>query len=341
MLLLVYSLIRAPQIGWGNALTVGELCGSAVLLGAFVINEQRHPNPIAPLSISRSGSGPGNAPNSPPSPVLCHVFFVTLYMQNVLGYSPMRAGMAYLRLPLEWRQRRAWPPSCSQDRTRPSSWPAPHRLGRRVLPLADTGARSYVTNLLPGLLAMSIGLGAVFVGVTTAANAGVPADKAGLAAGLVNTSQCWAPRRSGHLHRHLYGANQPPVAVHAPALRPHPRLPTGLALLQHLPTSGGGDRPAGHRHPRRASRVVNSHRASAGPGMTQPPPFADLVALDHGLCVNSTVGLTGASSRRVNAGVIRHPVTTSGRRPGRPRRRPQAGIRSQSRRPSLDLPAAR
>jgi MFS family permease len=118
-------------------------------------------------------------------------FFVTLYMQNVLGYSPMRAGMAYL------------PVTVGVAVASGVSSKLFIKTGTR--PIITTGALiasvgifllsrvpvhgSYASNLLPGLFIMSIGLGAVFVGVTTAANAGVASDKAGLAAGLINTSQ--------------------------------------------------------------------------------------------------------------------------------------------------------
>ena len=193
MLLLVYSLIRAPQIGWGSATTVAELSVSAVLLAAFVFSELRHPNPIAPLSIFRiRGLGAANATQLMGiAGFYSMFFFVTLYMQNVLGYSPLRAGLAYL--PVTAGIAVASGVSSKlflKTGTRPIivsgaliSSVAVYLLSR----IPEHG--HYAADLLPGLLLMSIGLGAVFVGVTTAANAGVPSDKAGLAAGLVNTSQ--------------------------------------------------------------------------------------------------------------------------------------------------------
>jgi MFS family permease len=118
-------------------------------------------------------------------------FFVTLYMQNVLHFSPLRAGSAYV------------PVTIGVAISAGISSKLFERIGTR--PIIVVGALiaaggvywlsripvngSYVADLLPGLMIMSIGLGAVFTGVTTAANAGVPPDKAGLAAGLVNTSQ--------------------------------------------------------------------------------------------------------------------------------------------------------
>jgi MFS family permease len=118
-------------------------------------------------------------------------FFITLYMQNVLGYSEIKAGSAFL-------------PVCAGVGVAAGiSAKLFARVGTRPVIVAGalfaaTGifllsripvGGSYVTDLLPGLVIMSFGLGAIFVGVTTAANAGVPADKAGLAAALLNSSQ--------------------------------------------------------------------------------------------------------------------------------------------------------
>jgi hypothetical protein len=117
-------------------------------------------------------------------------FFITLYMQNVLGYSKLEAGAAYL------------PTTFGVAISSGIASQLFVRTGTRPIiaggALISAGAvfwlshipvdGSYVSDLLPGLLIMSFGLGAVFVGVTTAANAGVPPDNAGLAAALVNAS---------------------------------------------------------------------------------------------------------------------------------------------------------
>jgi EmrB/QacA subfamily drug resistance transporter len=193
MLLLVYTLVKAPTVGWGSARTIGELGGALALLAAFVINELRHRNPIAPLSIFRiNGLGFSDATQLIAfAGFVAMFFFLTLYMQNVLHYSPIQTGAAYL----------------------PLCFAIGISAGISSQLLARTGTRpvivagsliaaggmywlsripvhgSYLTDILPGLLILSIGFGPVFVGVTTAANAGVPADKAGLAASLLNASQ--------------------------------------------------------------------------------------------------------------------------------------------------------
>jgi predicted MFS family arabinose efflux permease len=189
----VYTLVRAPAVGWNNGRTIAGLSISAALLVAFVVNELRHRNPIAPLSIFRiKGLAAANATQlTAIAGFYAMFFFVTLYMQNVLQYSPLQAGAAYL------------PVTAGVAVASGVSSKLFPRTGTR--PIIVTGALiaafavyllsrlpvhgSYVSDLLPGLLIMSLGLGAVFVGVTTAANAGVPPDKAGLAAGLLNTSQ--------------------------------------------------------------------------------------------------------------------------------------------------------
>ena len=193
MLLLIYALVKAPDVGWGATRTVAELAGALALLTAFVLNELRHRNPLAPMSIFRiNGLGFSDATQLIAfAGFLAMFFFLTLYMQNVLGYSAIQTGAAYVPLTIGVIIAAGI-----------TSQLIP-RVGTR--PIIVTGALigacglywlsripvdgSYVSDLLPGMLVLSFGLGPMFVAVTTAANAGVPADKAGLAAALLNASQ--------------------------------------------------------------------------------------------------------------------------------------------------------
>ena len=102
MLLLVYALVRAPDVGWGKAGTIGELAGAAVLLTAFVVNERRQRNPLVPLSIFQiNGLAAADATQLiAMAGFYSMFFFLTLYMQTVLGYSPIQAGSAYLPVTL-------------------------------------------------------------------------------------------------------------------------------------------------------------------------------------------------------------------------------------------------
>jgi EmrB/QacA subfamily drug resistance transporter len=193
MLLLVYGLVRAPIAGWGSARTIGVLAGAAVVLAAFVANERRQRAPLAPLSIFRiNGLGFSNVTQLVAfAGFLALFFYVTLYMQNVLGYSAVQTGLAYL-------------PLCGIAVV--SAGIASQLLGRvGTRPVIVTGALigaaglywlsrisvggSYTGDLLPGLLLVGLGIAGLFVAVATAANAGVPANKAGLAAALLNASQ--------------------------------------------------------------------------------------------------------------------------------------------------------
>jgi EmrB/QacA subfamily drug resistance transporter len=193
MLLLVYTLVNVPTVGWGSARTIGELSGALALLAAFVVNELRHRNPIAPMSIFRiNGLGFANLTQLVAfAGFLAMYFFLTLYMRDVLGYSPTQSGAAYL-------------PLCfavgisagigSQLISRVGTRPV--IVGGGLIAAAGLYWLSripvhgtYLHDLLPGTLVVAMGVGPVFVGVATAANAGVDADKAGLAASLLNASQ--------------------------------------------------------------------------------------------------------------------------------------------------------
>jgi EmrB/QacA subfamily drug resistance transporter len=193
MLLLVYALIKAPDVGWGTTKTIVMLAGAAALLAAFAVNELRSRNPLIPLSIFRvKGLAAADATwLIGIAGFFAMFFFLTLYMQEVLGFSPIQAGAAYLPVTF-----------CLAIASGVSSQLF-SRIGTRPVivggALLSAGAiyflsripvhGSYAPDVLPGLVMMAVGFGAVFVGVTTAANAGVPADKAGLAAGLLSTSQ--------------------------------------------------------------------------------------------------------------------------------------------------------
>jgi EmrB/QacA subfamily drug resistance transporter len=100
MLLLVYGLVKAPEQGWGSARTVAELLGAGVLAIAFVIVESRTTNPVLPLSIFRiRGLAAADVTQLIAfAGFLAMFFFLTLYMQNVLGFSPLQTGAAYLPL---------------------------------------------------------------------------------------------------------------------------------------------------------------------------------------------------------------------------------------------------
>jgi predicted MFS family arabinose efflux permease len=193
MLLLVYALVKAPTVGWGKARTIGELAGALALLAAFVRGEVRHRNPLAPLSIFRiNGLGFSNLTQLIGFAGFLAVFFyLTLYMQTVLGYSAIQTGVAYLPLCFAVGIAAGIASQLlSRVGTRPVIVAGAVIAAGGMYWLSRIPVHgSFLSDLLPGMLVLSLGVGPVFVGVTTAANAGVPADKAGLAASLLNASQ--------------------------------------------------------------------------------------------------------------------------------------------------------
>jgi EmrB/QacA subfamily drug resistance transporter len=193
MLLLVFALVKAPDQGWGDARTIGGLAAAGVLLAAFVVIERRRRNPMLPLSIFRvKGLAAADVTGLIAfAGLIAMFFFLTLYMQNVLGYSPIRTGAAYLPLCLGVAVAAGITSQLiSRVGTRPLIVVGALLASGGLFWLARIPVHgSYLADLLPGLMIVSFGLGGVFVGVTTAANAGVPADRAGLAAALLNSSQ--------------------------------------------------------------------------------------------------------------------------------------------------------
>jgi EmrB/QacA subfamily drug resistance transporter len=193
MLLLVYTLVKAPDVGWGAGRTIAGLASAAVLLAGFVFNELRARNPLVPLSILKvKGVAAADATQLVAiAGFLPMFFFLTLYMQTVLGYSPIQTGVAYLPLTGGFIIAAS---ISSQLFARIGTKPVVV-LGMVIAAaglywLSQVSIDStYVSDILPGLLTVSIGMGGVFTGLTTAANAGVDQSKAGLAAGLLNTGQ--------------------------------------------------------------------------------------------------------------------------------------------------------
>ena len=192
MLLLIFGLVRAPVDGWGAARTIGELAGAGILLIAFAVNERRQRHPLVPASIFRI---PGLAAADATQVIAMAgfysvFFFVTLYMQDVLGFSPTRAGAAYVPVAvLVAISAGAGSGLIPRTGTRPLIVAGALIAAGGVYWLSRLPAHGYYfTDLFPGLMIMALGLGGVFVGVQTAANAGVPPSLAGLAGALINAS---------------------------------------------------------------------------------------------------------------------------------------------------------
>jgi hypothetical protein len=192
-MLLVLSFSQAPVWGWLDARTLGALLGAFSLIAAFAYNETRVARPLVPLSIFRIRNVTGGNLIVVATYVGAFglLFLFTLYVQNVLGFSPFRTGLAFLPFPLilgfmstqiaglvarfGYRRFRILGPLVMSAGL----------LWLARLPVSG----NYVTDLLPSLILMSLGMGLTMMPTIAAATSGVPTSSAGLASGLVATSQ--------------------------------------------------------------------------------------------------------------------------------------------------------
>jgi EmrB/QacA subfamily drug resistance transporter len=193
LLALVYGIVKAQEKGWVSLHTGGFFALAFVLLAAFLVIERRSVEPLVRLGIFRVRTV--RAANVVMFLVAAGLFamfyFNTLYLQRVLDYSALEAGFAFL------------PFTAGVIVGAGLSQSLVARLGAREvpligMPLAIVGLLlfmrlqpdgSYVTDLLPGILLASVGMGLTFVPITLIATSGIPLDDAGLASGLYNTSQ--------------------------------------------------------------------------------------------------------------------------------------------------------
>jgi MFS family permease len=192
-MVLVYALTRATQHGWVTGETIGLLAASAALVVAFVVIELRSKAPLLPLGIFRlrtlaasniSGVLMGGA-------IFSQFFLLTLYMQQVLHYSALKTGLAYVALTLTVITFSGVAQALAT------------RIGiRKTMPVglgvATVGLLLYTQlpvhghyfwDLFPAFLVSGIGLALAFVPMAIGALAGVRPTEAGVASGLINTSQ--------------------------------------------------------------------------------------------------------------------------------------------------------
>jgi EmrB/QacA subfamily drug resistance transporter len=190
---LVYAITQSGTYGWGSARTIGVIAAGVALLAAFGLWERRHPEPLMRFGILRTKTVAGaNVGGLILGTATFSLFLMlTLYMQQVLGYSPMKTGVAYLAVA---GSAILWSGVAAQ---------LVNRVGvKRVLVTGMVALTAglvyftqvsvhgtYVSDLLPGFLLVGVGLGFSFVPISIAALAGVRQAEAGLASGLFNTTQ--------------------------------------------------------------------------------------------------------------------------------------------------------
>jgi EmrB/QacA subfamily drug resistance transporter len=193
LLVLVYAIVKAQSYGWGSAKTIGLFAVAALLLAAFVVVELRSRAPLIRLDIfrTRSLSTANGAMLLVASGLFAMFFFASLYTQQLRGYSPIQAGLAFLPFTVGI----VIGAGLAQQFIK--------RVGVRAVVLSGLSVAtvgmllftqlsltgSYLGELFPAVIVTSIGLGLTFVPVTLLATTNVPAEDAGLASGLFNTSQ--------------------------------------------------------------------------------------------------------------------------------------------------------
>ncbi len=193
LILMVFALVKSTSWGWASLNTIGILAAAVVLLGAFVLIERRTAAPLVPLSIfgNRSLSVSNMVSLALGASIFSMFYFLSLYMQQVLGYSALRTGVGYLTIAIAIIVAAG------------AAQALVARIGvRNVMAIGMVLAAggliyftrispqgTYVGTLLPGFLLAGVGLGLSFVPVTIGAVSGVAPDEAGVASGLITTTQ--------------------------------------------------------------------------------------------------------------------------------------------------------
>jgi EmrB/QacA subfamily drug resistance transporter len=193
LMLLVYALTKAPTEGWTDHRVLLYFAGTIVLLIAFVVNEMRAKHPLVPLGVFqlRNITGANLIQLCIAAALFSVFFFTTLYLQDVLGYSPVRTGLSFLAVPFAIALTATNAPRLIKKvGFKPVLMIAPLISGVGLYMLAHVPVNGgYTTHVLHGLIVMGLGLGATFVSLLGAATSGVAPRLSGLASGLVNTSQ--------------------------------------------------------------------------------------------------------------------------------------------------------
>jgi EmrB/QacA subfamily drug resistance transporter len=190
---LVFTLIKGNDWGWTSGRTLAGFAVAVVLLVAFVLVERRHEDPLIPLRIfsNRSLAASDAALLVVAAALFGVFFFCTLYLQQVLGYSALKTGVAYLPLSLTIIGASGLA-STLVDRFTPKPVLVAGLLvatGGFVLLTRVTGHADYTSHVLPAMVVLGVGLGLAFVPITIAATSGVAPGDSGLASGLLNTTQ--------------------------------------------------------------------------------------------------------------------------------------------------------
>ncbi len=193
LMLFVYGLTQTTNVGWTSWETLASFAGFAILMAAFLVIETRSHSPLVPLGFFRRrtlaganliGFGLGTT-------IFGMFFLLSLYMQIVLGFSALETGVGYLAVALTAVAASGIAQALvTRIGVKPVLATGLTLLGLGLVLFTQVSVNgSYIADLLPGFLLVGVGLGFSFVPVSIAALAGVAGREAGLASGLINTSQ--------------------------------------------------------------------------------------------------------------------------------------------------------
>jgi EmrB/QacA subfamily drug resistance transporter len=190
LFMLVFALLRGNAVGWGSPTIVGLLAGAVVLLGAFVLIERRSPAPMLPLELfrNRAFTGVQIAAFAISASLFALFLYLTLYLQQFLGNSPLGAGERYLPLTLVTfvvaGLSGAW---VSRVAARAQLGVGLALTGLGLVLMSGLSASDGWTALLPGFILAGVGAGIVNTVVADVALSVVPKERSGMAAGINDT----------------------------------------------------------------------------------------------------------------------------------------------------------
>lgn len=193
LMMLVYALVKAPTYGWTGHKTLIYFGISLILLIFFILNESRAKHPLMPLRIFkiRNLSGADSLMLFVTAALYSVFFFTTLYLQEILNYTPIKTGLSFLIIPIIIAITATNVPRViKRIGYKPILMVAPLFVASGLFWLSHIPVNgTFWGNVAPGLILMGLGMGATFVSVTIAATSGVPSHESGLASGLLTTTQ--------------------------------------------------------------------------------------------------------------------------------------------------------
>ncbi|QNE73464.1 DHA2 family efflux MFS transporter permease subunit [Streptomyces finlayi] len=193
MVLLVYGFIRASEDGWRDGVTLAAFAAAVVLLAVFLLIENRSKQPITPLWMfrDRNRAGTYGMMLSLAAAMFGMFFFLTLFVQNILDFSPLRAGLAFLPVSVIIAVGAG-----IASQLLPRWGPKPFMVVGAVLAAVGLGwltltdiDSTYLGSILGPMLVFGLGMGMQFVSLTLMAVSGVGARDSGAASGILNATQ--------------------------------------------------------------------------------------------------------------------------------------------------------